>query len=63
MVLTGGSVSIQLPRIEVPEADSDMVRIVTIHCLREAAEHLAIGRVVEGRALAEAAMVWLEGWA
>jgi hypothetical protein len=63
MVRVGSPVSIHLPRIEVPEADTDMVRIVAIHCLREAAEHLAIGRVVEGRALAEAAMVWLEGWA
>lgn len=55
--------SLHLPRIEVEEADVDTSRRIAAHCLREAAEHVAIGNATAARTLAEAALIWLEGLA
>ena len=54
---------LQMPRAKVDEAGPDTSRVIAAHCLREAAEHIEIGNMASAKTLAEAALIWLDGFA
>ena len=54
---------LQLPRISVDDADTDEARRIAVRCLREAAEHIEIGNMQQAKTLADAALIWMDGYA